>query len=118
MKIVGLAVVRTGAELNEPIPLSVATDLSSFGFFQRQVRTGTVSFCRFFESLVVTMRVFLFCFVLFCLVFYSGTKGNLHQNDDDTTTTKPFSYEIDHPTHLSQNRRRIRFERNNNNTSS
>ena len=40
MKIVGLAVVRTGAELNEPIPLSVATDLSSFCFFQRQVRTG------------------------------------------------------------------------------
>jgi hypothetical protein len=38
MKIVGLAIVRTGPDLNEPIPLSVANDLSSFGFFQRQVR--------------------------------------------------------------------------------
>lgn len=38
MKIVGIAIVRTGPELNDPIPLSVANDLSSFGFFQRQVR--------------------------------------------------------------------------------
>ena len=37
MKIVGLAIVRTGSDLNEPIPLTVATELSSFGFFQRQV---------------------------------------------------------------------------------
>lgn len=37
MKILGLAVVRTGPELNEPIPLATANDLSSFGFFQRQV---------------------------------------------------------------------------------
>jgi len=37
MKIVGLAVVRVGKDLNDPIPMSVATDLSSFGFFQRQV---------------------------------------------------------------------------------
>lgn len=37
-KILGLAVVRTGPELNEPIPVSVANDLTSFGFFQRQVR--------------------------------------------------------------------------------
>lgn len=36
MKIVGLSVVRTGAELNEPIPVCVANDLASFGFFQRQ----------------------------------------------------------------------------------
>lgn len=39
MKVVSLAIVRTGAELNEPLPLAVANDLSSFGFFQRQVRT-------------------------------------------------------------------------------
>jgi hypothetical protein len=39
MKIIGIAVVRTGASLNEPIPLTVANDLSSFGFFQRQVGT-------------------------------------------------------------------------------
>jgi hypothetical protein len=41
MKVVGIAVARTGADLNEPIPLTVCNDLSSFGFFQRQVR------CRF-----------------------------------------------------------------------
>jgi synaptobrevin homolog YKT6 len=40
MKVVGIAIVRTGSDLNEPIPLTVANDLSSFGFFQRQVRTG------------------------------------------------------------------------------
>jgi hypothetical protein len=38
MKVVGIAVARTGADLNEPIPLTVCNDLSSFGFFQRQVR--------------------------------------------------------------------------------
>lgn len=37
MKVVGLAIVRTAPDLNEPIPMSVANDLSSFGFFQRQV---------------------------------------------------------------------------------
>jgi hypothetical protein len=37
MKLVGISVVRTGSDLNEPIPLMVANDLSSFGFFQRQV---------------------------------------------------------------------------------
>ena len=39
MKVVGVAVARTGADLNEPIPLTVTNDLSSFGFFQRQVRS-------------------------------------------------------------------------------
>ena len=38
MKVVGLAIVRTAPDLNEPIPMSTANDLSSFGFFQRQVR--------------------------------------------------------------------------------
>ena len=37
MKVVGIAVVRTGSDLEDPIPLTVASDLSSFGFFQRQV---------------------------------------------------------------------------------
>jgi hypothetical protein len=37
MKILGVAIARTGTDLNEPIPLTVANDLSSFGFFQRQV---------------------------------------------------------------------------------
>lgn len=36
MKVVGIAIVRTGSDLNDPIPMTVASDLSSFGFFQRQ----------------------------------------------------------------------------------
>ena len=36
-KVVGIAIVRTGADLNEPIPVVMASDLASFGFFQRQV---------------------------------------------------------------------------------
>mmetsp|Transcript_17378 Transcript_17378/g.20813 ORF Transcript_17378/g.20813 Transcript_17378/m.20813 type:complete len:201 (-) Transcript_17378:201-803(-) len=36
MKVVGLSVVRTGADVADPIPLSMACDLSSYGFFQRQ----------------------------------------------------------------------------------
>jgi len=36
MKIVGIAVVRTDPKLSEPIPVCVANDLASFGFFQRQ----------------------------------------------------------------------------------
>jgi hypothetical protein len=39
MKVISIAIVRTGSDLNEPIPLSVTNDLSSFGFFQRQVRS-------------------------------------------------------------------------------
>jgi hypothetical protein len=38
MKIVGISIVRTGPDLPDPIPLCMACDLSSFGFFQRQVR--------------------------------------------------------------------------------
>ena len=37
MKIVGISIVRTASELNDPIPLTMACDLASFGFFQRQV---------------------------------------------------------------------------------
>lgn len=36
MKIVGLAILRTGSDIPDPIPLTMASDLSSFGFFQRQ----------------------------------------------------------------------------------
>lgn len=35
MKVVGLSVCRTGPDLNEPLPLSINNDLSSFGYFQR-----------------------------------------------------------------------------------
>lgn len=36
MKIVGLSILRTGKDLSDPLPLAVANDLSSFGYFQRQ----------------------------------------------------------------------------------
>lgn len=36
MKVVGITILRTGASLPDPIPLSMACDLSSYGFFQRQ----------------------------------------------------------------------------------
>jgi len=39
MKVVGIAICRTGSDLNEPIPVSVNNELSSFGYFQRQVCT-------------------------------------------------------------------------------
>ena len=42
MKIVGIAILRTGKELQDPIPLVVVNDLSSYGFFQRQVSTNTI----------------------------------------------------------------------------
>ena len=49
MKVISIAIVRTGSDLNEPIPLSVTNDLSTFGFFQRQVRLGrnSLSMCVF-----------------------------------------------------------------------
>eukprot|EP00565_Helicotheca_tamesis_P000207 CAMPEP_0185741066 /NCGR_PEP_ID=MMETSP1171-20130828/38759_1 /TAXON_ID=374046 /ORGANISM="Helicotheca tamensis, Strain CCMP826" /LENGTH=200 /DNA_ID=CAMNT_0028413009 /DNA_START=617 /DNA_END=1219 /DNA_ORIENTATION=+ len=36
MKIVGLTILRTGKDVEEPIPLTTACDLSSYGYFQRQ----------------------------------------------------------------------------------
>lgn len=36
MKVVGLTILRTGASLPDPVPISMACDLSSYGFFQRQ----------------------------------------------------------------------------------
>jgi len=36
MKVVGISILRTGKELEEPIVLTMACDLSSYGFFQRQ----------------------------------------------------------------------------------
>ena len=49
VKIVGLAIVRTGTDIDEPVPCTVANDLSSFGFFQRPVshqRAGRRSVAR------------------------------------------------------------------------
>ena len=42
MKVVGITILRTGASLPDPIPMSMACDLSSYGFFQRQVREDDV----------------------------------------------------------------------------
>ena len=39
MKVVSIAILRTGPDVSEPIPVSMACELSSYGFFQRQVRT-------------------------------------------------------------------------------
>lgn len=36
MKVVGITILRTGASSPDPVPLSMACDLSSYGFFQRQ----------------------------------------------------------------------------------
>jgi hypothetical protein len=38
VKVLALAMVRTGTELPEPIMCTLGTELSSFGFFQRPVR--------------------------------------------------------------------------------
>jgi hypothetical protein len=37
-KVIGISIVRSGPDLNEPIPVVMASDLASFGYFQRQVR--------------------------------------------------------------------------------
>lgn len=69
MKVVGLAVARTGADINEPIPLTVINDLSSFGFFQRQVclsdeedGTTTTIDCFFFSLLTDVLSFVCVCF--------------------------------------------------------
>lgn len=43
-KVVGIAIVRTGSELNEPIPITTANDLASFGYFQRQTVKEMITF--------------------------------------------------------------------------
>ena len=56
VKILGLAVVRSGNDIPDPIPCTMATDLSSFGFFQRPVRvlfrTCCISWSSFHPSVV------------------------------------------------------------------
>lgn len=36
MKVVGLSILRAGKDSSEPIPLTMASELSSYGYFQRQ----------------------------------------------------------------------------------
>ena len=38
VKIIGLSILRNGSDIEEPIPLCIACDLSAYGYFQRQVR--------------------------------------------------------------------------------
>lgn len=40
MKVVSIAVLRMGSAGADPIPTSMACDLSSYGFFQRQVSSS------------------------------------------------------------------------------
>ena len=40
---VSIAILRTGPDVAEPIPVSMACELSSYGFFQRQVRTYIIA---------------------------------------------------------------------------
>jgi len=43
MKIVSIVVLRTGKELEEAIPLVQTNDLTSYGFFQRQVKLHDIT---------------------------------------------------------------------------
>mmetsp|Transcript_18545 Transcript_18545/g.27138 ORF Transcript_18545/g.27138 Transcript_18545/m.27138 type:complete len:201 (+) Transcript_18545:183-785(+) len=36
MKVVGLSILRTGNDLEDPVPITMACELSSYGYFQRQ----------------------------------------------------------------------------------
>lgn len=36
MKVVGITILRTSSSLPDPVPMAMACDLSSYGFFQRQ----------------------------------------------------------------------------------
>jgi hypothetical protein len=48
-KIIGISIVRTAADLDDPVPLTTAYyDSSSSGFFQRQVSLGHCPSTRFF----------------------------------------------------------------------
>lgn len=42
VKVLAIAVVRTGTELPDPITCSMGSELSSFGFFQRPVSGGGI----------------------------------------------------------------------------
>ena len=57
MKILGISIARTAANLNDPVPLSTANDLTSSGFFQRQVSLGHCPSTRF--SVIVRVQIIL-----------------------------------------------------------
>ena len=53
MKVLDITILNTTAGGDEPIPVTAATDLSSFGYFQRQVRIGPFSLLRLASSTFV-----------------------------------------------------------------
>jgi len=51
VKIIGLSILRNGNDIEEPIPLCMACDLSAYGFFQRQgVREMLTFFSKTFSK--------------------------------------------------------------------
>ena len=79
MKILGISIVRTAADLNDPVPLSTANDLSSFGFFQRQVSLGH---CPVADCLPAVVRVQIILEVT----------GHSHGSLSQHVTHAPFSH--------------------------
>jgi len=51
VKIIGLSILRNGSDIEEPIPLCIACDLSAYGYFQRQgVREMLTFFSKTFSK--------------------------------------------------------------------
>lgn len=61
VKVLSIGIVRTGTELPEPIICTLATDLSSFGFFQRPVSFKVILGCA--ESVRELCRILRTVFV-------------------------------------------------------
>ena len=61
MKVVGITILRMGNE--DPIPVSMACDLSSYGFFQRQVRE---------EHLKIYLSYLCLIDIICCVVVWFG----------------------------------------------
>jgi hypothetical protein len=59
MKVLDISILRTAAGNEDPIPLVAASELSSFGYFQRQVRNKqlplTSSFLFLFQVIFKTV---------------------------------------------------------------
>ncbi len=75
MKIVGISILRTGKDVSEPIPLVVVQDLSSYGFFQRQVRIDQMdqSICNRFYLTVILIKAEKCCMKP---ISPTGSEGN------------------------------------------
>lgn len=88
---VGIAIVRTGPDLNEPVPVAMASDLSSFGFFQRQVRFVLLVLDFGHWTCVVQLLQYSTRATRFLIDFktFSGTvQYKYHLNHETTTTVR------------------------------